>query len=53
MPNLGAGAATLPKPITVHVPFTPWLWLTVFALVALEGALRIRRRWAQPQTQVG
>ncbi|MEY4576191.1 MAG: hypothetical protein RL701_894 [Pseudomonadota bacterium] len=53
IPDVGAGAATLPKPITVHVPFTPWLWLTVFALVALEGALRIRQRWshAQGQTQ--
>jgi hypothetical protein len=44
--NTNSGnAAAAPAPVTIHVPFTPWLWLSVFALIALEGVLRVRRRW--------
>jgi len=46
VPALMGGTAASPEPVTIHVPFTPWLWLGVFALVALEGVLRTRKRWA-------
>ena len=36
-----AGAA---NDVSVHVPFTPWLWLLAFALITAEGLLRSRRR---------
>jgi hypothetical protein len=34
----------------VHVPFSPWLWLGVFALVSVEGVLRARRRSSRQLT---
>jgi hypothetical protein len=46
VPNLGADVQPIAEPVTVHVPFAPWIWLAVFALVVLEGVLRVRRRWA-------
>lgn len=39
-------AADNAAPVSVHAPFSPWLWLLVFALVVAEGTLRARRRWA-------
>ena len=46
VPELGADVQPIAEPVTVHVPFAPWLWLAVFGLVVLEGVLRVRRRWA-------
>jgi hypothetical protein len=46
VPSLGSDARPIAAPVTVHVPFAPWLWLAVFGLVLLEGVLRVRRRWA-------
>ena len=40
-----AGSAA--SDVSVHVPFTPWLWLVAFALISAEGVLRSRRRSAQ------
>lgn len=32
--------------VTVHKPLSPWILLGMFALVLLDGALRMRKRWA-------
>jgi len=40
----GGSAAT---PVSVHASLSPWLWLIVFCLVALEGVLRARKRWGE------
>jgi hypothetical protein len=42
-----SGEARSVKPVDVHVPCSPWLWLTVFVLVASEGVLRARKRWGE------
>ena len=34
-------------PPSIHAPFSPWLWLAVFALAALEGLVRARKRWGE------
>lgn len=31
--------------VTVHKPLSPWILLGMFALVLLDGALRMRKRW--------
>lgn len=38
---------TQAAPVSVHAPFSPWLWLAVFILVALEGVVRARKRWGE------
>jgi len=46
VPQLDEGTAKAPPPLHAHVPMTPWIWLVAFALIACEGAMRVRRRWA-------
>jgi hypothetical protein len=38
------GDAGTASDVSVHVPFSPWLWLAAFALISAEGLLRARRR---------
>ena len=44
--NDGKGATTA-APVSVHASLSPWLWLAVFCLVALEGLIRARKRWGE------
>jgi len=47
LPKLeAAGGQAAANDVSVHVPFSPWLWLVAFALVCAEGVLRARRRSA-------
>jgi hypothetical protein len=49
VPEQGANAAggTKAAPVSVHASLSPWLWLAVFCVVALEGMLRARKRWGE------